>query len=335
MAGKIYFKGLNGIRAIACLIVLFWHTDQFTYLFDINSIGIYENGMADNAVNLFFVLSGFLITFLLLVEKKKTGTINLKKFYYRRIYRIWPLYYMAILIALILIYFEVLPNDIDLFQPLFLYLFLLANVALILKISLTGITPLWSVGVEEQYYLIWPLIVKKTSNYLKTFIFLITFFISLKIGVFFLFSDSSFIFKFLSVTRIDLMVMGGVGGFCVYTNHVILNFIYKKNIQILAYIVLFLSIIYKPIHVSSFIDSELNSLFYLIIILNVSTNKNTIISFENKFFNFIGKISYGIYIYHMFVIYLYAEVFNSKELNYVVLQIVILISTILIFLYII
>ena len=219
------------------------------------------------------------------------------------------------------------------FEPLdyvFLYLFLLANVALILKVSLPGITPLWSVGVEEQYYLIWPLIVKKTSNYLKLFIFLIIFFIFLKIAVFFLFSDSSFVFKFLSVTRIDLMVMGGVGGFYVYTNHTILNFIYKKEIQILAFIVLFLSIIWKPIHVSSFIDSELNSLFYVIIILNVSTNRNTIISFENKFFNFIGKISYGIYIYHMFVIYLYAEIFNSIKLNYIILQIVILITTILI-----
>lgn len=69
MGGKIYFKGLNGIRAIASLIVLLWHTDQFSYLFNINSIGIHENGMANYAVNMFFVLSGFLITFLLLIEK--------------------------------------------------------------------------------------------------------------------------------------------------------------------------------------------------------------------------------------------------------------------------
>tara|TARA_B110000027_G_C16121943_1_gene303659 strand:- start:4148 stop:4387 length:240 start_codon:yes stop_codon:yes gene_type:complete len=69
MGGKIYFKGLNGIRAIASLIVLLWHIDQFSYLFNINSIDIYENGMANYAVNLFFVLSGFLITFLLLIEK--------------------------------------------------------------------------------------------------------------------------------------------------------------------------------------------------------------------------------------------------------------------------
>jgi len=83
-----YFKGLNGIRAIASILVVIWHIDQYAYLFSITPFGFHKNGMAGNAVDMFFVLSGFLITYLLLTEKEKTKTIDFKKFYLRRIYRI-------------------------------------------------------------------------------------------------------------------------------------------------------------------------------------------------------------------------------------------------------
>src|SRR5579863_968679 len=94
----LYFKGLNGVRAIAALIVLVCHIDQFSRLFNVQKIGFYEHGMASYAVDMFFVLSGYLITYLLFAEKEKTGTIRLKKFYLRRILRIWPLYYLTVII---------------------------------------------------------------------------------------------------------------------------------------------------------------------------------------------------------------------------------------------
>ncbi|MDG1045433.1 MAG: hypothetical protein P8P81_02385 [Bacteroidia bacterium] len=59
MSEKIYFPGLNGIRAIASVILVIWHTDQFSRLFNINKVGFHLNGMAGNAVDMFFVLSGF------------------------------------------------------------------------------------------------------------------------------------------------------------------------------------------------------------------------------------------------------------------------------------
>ena len=123
MAKAIYFKGLNGIRAIAVLIVVVWHTDQFSYLFNNLPKKFYLNGMAGRAVDIFFVLSGFLITFLLLKEKEKTKTIDIKKFYLRRILRIWPLYYLIILASMFLMYFGIIPNIESIFKSMFFYIF--------------------------------------------------------------------------------------------------------------------------------------------------------------------------------------------------------------------
>lgn len=94
-----YFPGLNGLRAIAALVVIVWHADIFIVSFSLADFGLKQSGLAGYAVNLFFVLSGFLITYLLMVEKEKTGTIDVKKFYMRRVLRIWPLYYVSILIS--------------------------------------------------------------------------------------------------------------------------------------------------------------------------------------------------------------------------------------------
>ncbi len=331
MEKTIYFKGLNGIRAIASLIVVIWHTDQFSRLFNLSKIGFHTNGMDGNAVDMFFVLSGFLITFLLLVEKEKTKSIHLKNFYLRRILRIWPLYYLSVIISIILIYLGIVPKISNLSISIFLYTFLMANVAYLLNLAISSIMPLWSVGVEEQFYLIWPHIVKRTSKYLTVFISLFLFFLIIKLSVYLLLSPKSILLKFLTITRIDIMCLGAIGAYLVYSKHRILKIIYRKDIQIMSWFILIASIIYKPIHVFSFIDKELNAIFYLILILNVSSNKFSLISLENKFMNFIGKISYGIYVYHMIIIYLISFTLSALEyeLDHFILYPVVLIFTIL------
>lgn len=315
MNKSIYFPGLNGIRAIAALIVVIWHTDQFARLFELKKIGYHENGMAGHAVDMFFVLSGFLITYLLLVEKEKTGTINLKKFYLRRILRIWPLYYFALAISIILVYLGVVPDIEQFSSSVLLYLFLMANVAYITGIAISSISPLWSVGVEEQFYLIWPHIVKKTSKYLRTFILFCLAFIIVKVAFYILFTPKSEIFKFMSYTRIDIMGFGAIGAYLVYSKSKWLNIIYRKEIQIIAWVILCISIFYHPLHLLDFADKELNAFFYLILILNVATNKDSLISLENGIMNYLGKISYGIYVYHMIVIYVVSSIFLSLEIS--------------------
>ena len=99
-SNKIYFPNLNGIRFIAAFAVILHHLEQFKYLLGYKNN--WENPIIHQigplGVILFFVLSGFLITYLLLVEEKQTKTISIKSFYMRRILRIWPLYYLIILL---------------------------------------------------------------------------------------------------------------------------------------------------------------------------------------------------------------------------------------------
>ncbi|NQX98569.1 MAG: acyltransferase, partial [Flavobacteriales bacterium] len=326
----IYFKGLNGIRAIASIIVVIWHIAQFHQLLHIPEFSFYKNGMSKNAVDMFFVLSGFLITYLLLIEKEKTNTINLKKFYLRRIFRIWPLYYLALFLSLILVYFKIVPSPSNLTTSIFLYLFLMANVAYALKFIIQSVAPLWSVGVEEQFYLIWPIIIKKTNSYLLVFSSIIIGYLILKLVMYFEFTPKSKYYNLVEITKIDIMCMGAIGAYLVYSKSKLLKLIYRKEVELLSWGVLAYGILFNPIHVFSFIDAEINAAFYLILILNVATNKNAIISLENKPFNFLGRISYGIYIYHIIIIYSLAALLNHFQLtfNFIIIFFVIIVLTI-------
>ena len=120
--------------------------------------------MAGQAVNMFFVLSGFLITYLLLTEGELNTGINIKKFYIRRILRIWPLYYLVLIISLFFIYFGIIKEPHEIWNSVIFYSFLLANIPYVLSISIATITPLWSVAVEEQFYIIWPHLFKSKKN---------------------------------------------------------------------------------------------------------------------------------------------------------------------------
>ncbi|WP_272023346.1 acyltransferase family protein [Olleya namhaensis] len=328
----IYFKGLNGIRAIAAIVVMVCHIDQQIELFSLPHKNIHATGMAVRAVDMFFVLSGFLITYLLLVEKNKTGTINFKNFYIRRILRIWPVYYLTIFVTLILIYFNVVPTVSDLTTSLLFYMFLMANISYLLRINLPTITPLWSVGVEEQFYLIWPYIVKKTKKYLWFFSVFFLGGCALRVVSRYTLNEvAPMLVEFLYSFRINIMALGAFGAYLVYSNHKFLNIIFRRDLQLLSWCILLFSIIYHPIHIRTFVDSEVNSIFYLIIILNVACNPKTVFTLENKVFDFFGRISYGIYMYHMVVIYVCSYIyikFNMVLNYYMILAIIVLVTLI-------
>ena len=93
---KVYFKNLDGIRCLAAVMVLMQHVSD--YKKDLgtdvaNAERPFVSSLGMFGVTLFFVLSGFLIFYLLFTEKKLTGTVRVKDFYIRRMLRIWPLYF--------------------------------------------------------------------------------------------------------------------------------------------------------------------------------------------------------------------------------------------------
>lgn len=113
-----YFRGLNCLRFIAASLVLLHHlaTIGKKYgFFDLEGFGLFRNGT--NAVNFFFVLSGFLITYLLQKEIAKTQSVDIKHFYLRRIKRIWPLYFLLIGFGTVVLPFAVSVFDADYTMP--------------------------------------------------------------------------------------------------------------------------------------------------------------------------------------------------------------------------
>jgi peptidoglycan/LPS O-acetylase OafA/YrhL len=138
----MYLRGLDGIRAFAVTAVV-WHHSHSGYSF----LPMTRNGFL--GVDVFFVLSGFLITYLLLKEQATTGNVSLKNFYFRRTLRIFPLYY-AVLAALSLYYY--LPGNSEFFARLPFDLTYTSNWTT--ERSIMDIT--WSLSTEEQFYLLWP-----------------------------------------------------------------------------------------------------------------------------------------------------------------------------------
>ena len=161
----VYFENLDALRFLAALSVFIFH-----FFRDIN--GFYPNLAANKifevvlvftnkgslGVNFFFVLSGFLITYLILQEKQLTKHFSLWKFLVRRTLRIWPLYFIVVAMGFV-IFPLVLKNFHTTHNPI-LYLFFLANFDEIYNTASDAynfLTAPWSVAVEEQFYLIWSL----------------------------------------------------------------------------------------------------------------------------------------------------------------------------------
>lgn len=172
-APKKHLHGLDGLRAIACIAVFFDHVEQYKEWLSLpNHYGKWLQVLGRQGVELFFVLSGYLITYRMFLEQREGGAVSIPKFYARRALRIWPLYYVTIAAVFFLVpwmvqhlggpfireasssyvegYFA--PGD----QRVFWYAILFPHVAYFTAPTVLAGGHCWSIGVEEQFYLMWP-----------------------------------------------------------------------------------------------------------------------------------------------------------------------------------
>ena len=152
-----YITSLDGVRALAVLVVFFHHI-AFTSINDLRDTwpgpvrfiaNLFREGQL--GVDLFFVLSGFLITTLLLKDRRKPGQSH--EFYVKRAFRILP----ALLLSLVVGYGVGYLNA----PTVLLSLVFLTNYAHLFHFTATG--PYWTLAVEEQFYIVWPILVRKLS----------------------------------------------------------------------------------------------------------------------------------------------------------------------------
>ena len=265
--------------------------------------------MGAMAVVFFFVLSGFLITLLLLRERKSKGGIDVKRFYLRRVLRIWPLYFLVIGLGL-----YVLPNLGDAFQvrsqspnlqqdwrildlP---YLLLLPNLSngLMLGQFPPNIGQAWSIGVEEQFYLFWPwlfLLTKAKPKWLFTFIafMVVTKFLALQL------MWPRWLQIFLVTMKFEAMAIGGVGAYA-YSQGTF-NVVSSNTWRALGFFGVFgllMTFWFCPSSIQDALFLFQSGCFLLVILAGVHLPNKMPIEMK-KCLIWLGKRSYGIYMWHM------------------------------------
>lgn len=228
----------------------------------------------------------------------------------RRILRIWPLYIFIITLA-----FIVLPN-IELFTlpgygkdviysnlgwKLILYAIFFPNLVL----SLFGFVPYashtWSIGTEEQFYLVWPVILQYIKNHrILLMVCIIISYLAIKFFLITSFGDyipyNNAIRAFWHSFPIDCMAIGGLFSILLFQKSKYLKYIIRNDLFYFSICLVTLFII-KGVYIP-YIHYEFYAVFFGLIIINFAVNNQNKISLENNILNYLGNISYGLYMYH-------------------------------------
>ena len=297
-----YNRQIDGLRCFAVLGVLVFHFIHFENVF----LARFPFGQG---VNLFFVISGYLITKILLINKEKieeaktTQTKSFKTFYFRRCLRIFPIYYLTIFFLLIINF----QNARDVWVWLVTY-------ATNFYISIAhypyigSFSHLWSLAVEEQFYLIWPFLIffiprKYIEKIIIGFILMALIF---KITYYYFFGYSTAI-NALTISCADSLGFGALIAYWSLYRESWLSSINKVRFIVL---ISFLPYIYFMIYPRQFgvitmvANNFLFSITAFFIVIKASQLQFSLVTkllLENKLALHIGKISYGIYLYHFFM----------------------------------
>lgn len=162
-------QSLDGLRAISILLVLLAHAgDTMAQTFHNNPLFPFiTNSIV--GVRVFFVISGYLITKLLIAEREKYGYVDLRNFYVRRAFRIFPIFYLYILTVVVIKYFFIHNIYLEGSRPVVAGLYLWNYQHLFFDASIDHNATwffghFWSLAMEEQFYLLWPLIFIKVPK---------------------------------------------------------------------------------------------------------------------------------------------------------------------------
>ncbi len=315
---KTYFPNLDGLRFIAAFSVLLIHIEGIKKREGKEVVPIVDYFIRDAAqmVSIFFVLSGFLITYLLLKEKQDTSTINLKNFYTKRMLRIWPLYYLVGLVGIIILphFYNYFSDNYSAHANTWLSIILYSLFIPPLYTSL-AIGAAWSVRVEELFYMLWPLLLKSTGKYIKLLVGIVISMVLFRNASEFLVQVKPILlFKVIYKTSLDYrfscMAIGGIAAYLYATGKErILIILYRKDFQYGVYI-LTLLLLFLKVNLP-FINFEFYAVLFALIIINLATNPKSIVSLDYPFMNYLGKISYGIYLYNPIIRILSLEIIQS------------------------
>lgn len=329
ISDRPYFENLTGLRFVGALAVFLFHSftlhreiwgdfyqdDWFHALFK-----VFEKGHL--GINLFFVLSGFLITFLLLWEQKQNGKINLVNYLMRRTLRVWPLYFLVIVFGFFV--FPKLPYGVETVHELWRYSLFLANfdeLLVGLNDSINFLTAIWTVAVEEQFYIVWGLLIglftfKKKSMYVIFFLLIILVSVGFRVMNY----DQPRVLYFHTFSVMSDLGIGGLIGLIAFQNRVQSFFEQLSKFTIISIyliglgLILFENLIFQGALVS--IARLIPGIFFAFVILEQVYSKNSFLKIDRiPLMKYSGEISYGFYMFHCIAIYYWAMFFRDHQLT--------------------
>ncbi len=335
MTKPFQIPGITALRLFAALAVIVGHIEMMKKVFNLPTLwydlnNIYTAAPLDymwhgkmhwsapfishlgfNAVIFFFVLSGFLITHVLIQESRKSGSFSIRQFYWRRIIRIWPLYLLIVLFAFITgaidwpIFNYPSPFNWHEHQGFFMasHLLFSPNVALLFIPSVGMLGHLWSIGVEEHFYLFWPWLLRKIKQN-KTGILMFGACwmmgkIVIKLLVMKFHLPLQTLGLYLVFNKFECMALGGYLAFVFHDNSSkIKNFIFNRvNGLLLGNILLYVFTAYcLPEQWANFNYLFVASLSGLLIFKVSQTHLSHWLN--HRWINHLGNASYAIYIAH-------------------------------------
>lgn len=320
---KYYYSNIDFLRGIAVLMTIAAHYSpiEIPYLW--------------YGVSIFFAISGFLITDILLRKKEQSLPVSqiLRKFYIRRALRLFPLYYLFIFFFWALLHFA----NLHLWQDRFNYYFLFyAPNFLISKISLggaMGFAHLWSLGVEEQFYLLWPIILLLMP---RKFIS-VTIVVFICVGVFFETTQFSVNINMhlMPFSHFHTLCGGALVAYLKIHSPKVFHVIHKYRIHLLClttiFLLYFLVVDDFDLMRLSFFRATSLALFTSILVFCHLFALPTFVMQSSVYhiLIYIGKISYGLYIIHMPIPYLVRAVMMKTLPNYQISEYFVLLISLL------
>jgi peptidoglycan/LPS O-acetylase OafA/YrhL len=359
-----YFKNLDGLRFLAAFAVIMGHCQSTILQYQgYSPYAPFANKLATFGVDFFFVLSGFLISYLLMQEIHKTGTINIRAFYYRRILRIFPLYFLVGFIGIFagdfwVKYFDFLTfydgkyanyvyNSTDFLKNLFFLCTFSINFQTLLglqnPVSSLNVGHLWSLAVEEQFYLIWSPILLVFKRHLGAVIG-----VFLGLGFFFnqlpeAYFSQYYMFHYnFTINRFWYFGLGAAfAWFLCYFSitmlwDLLVNALKKRKEDPSVFqtisapktlilivlgsqffgLTLICNYLFEAIYYAAnvYILNALIALF-IIAVAVADCSVLSVLCLENKVFKYLGKISYGIYMFHIFSIFMAYKLLKDSGIS--------------------
>ncbi|HEY1695550.1 MAG TPA: acyltransferase [Polyangiaceae bacterium] len=340
MSAKL--PGLDGLRALAAVAVFVDHAEQTQEWVGGNAWdGNQMTSLGRQGVEVFFVLSGFLITRLLLRERDHTGTVSLPRFYARRTLRIWPLYYLVVLLAWVALPWAVhlLPAQVQALCALQtrtmgspgdprlpLYLLFLANFSFWLCPHVLCGAHLWSLGVEEQFYVVWPVVFRWTRRPLLVFGAIVAAKVGLHMAIeydhglvsWFLSESSIFLaLEFSKMCHYEAMAVGAAAAYVAFHHRDAVRRVADAWWAPLVAWSLLAGCVYLAGWNQGFhgIDpiTELPMLGYAVVVLLVSHRSRRSLLLDNPAVAWLGARSYGFYMLHTFAMVIAAALLERAH----------------------